>query len=58
MSATSRMVAGVLALFVLTACNPGPPKPKTEIERQASSQAHDRIAQPLLAKRPESSAKR
>jgi hypothetical protein len=51
MRSALRIVVGMLAVFAVAACNPGPPKPKTEVERQASPEKHDKIPQPLLARK-------
>jgi hypothetical protein len=48
----SLILAGVLALLA-AACEPRPPKPKTDIERQASPEKRDSAPQPLIAKKPQ-----
>jgi hypothetical protein len=48
----SLILAGVLA-FLAAACEPRPPKPKTDIERQASPEKRDSAPQPLIVKKPQ-----
>jgi hypothetical protein len=40
MSRAAQIIVGSLAIAALAACEPKPPKPKTEVERQASAQTH------------------
>jgi uncharacterized lipoprotein len=48
-----QIIAGFLAVFALAACEPRPPKPKTDVETQANAEKHASAPQPVVARRPE-----
>lgn len=49
----SPIIAAALALCMLSACEPQPPKPKTDVERQASpEQPPAKTPEPLIGRKP------